>query len=198
MSDQIDNLLAALRLEIAAVARYQEHQEKTNDPAIHSFLQGLMRNEDGHEEELRKNITRLGGSPDDAMKLPPPALPSYVWDGTEVRGQKTNMAILRADLAFEHEAVRTYHIFAAQTDDEESRKLLIELTRAEHGHVKGLKNFIGEFEEGTRPVVFFCPVCGWEVSFEINPEPGAESRCKMCGVTWVLGEEDRDFLISRK
>jgi rubrerythrin len=198
ISNDMVNLQTALSLEIAAVKRYIDHQSLTNDPTIFALIQGLMRNESGHEEELVHSIKRLGGDPEEALRLPGPSLPGLVYEGTEVEGQKTNMAMLRADLAFEQEAVKTYHNFASQAQDEEAKKLFIDLTRAEKGHVNGLNTFIKEFHANNRPVAFFCPVCGWEVAFGPAPEVGSESRCRMCGVVWVLDLNDGDYQIGRK
>lgn len=200
MSKSVDlnNLSNALRLEIAAVERYQDHQARTIDPAIFALLQGLMRNEDGHEEELRAAITNLGGNPSAAETLPPPNLPSMVYEGTEVTGQKTNLAMLRADFAFETEATKLYAEFASQTEDDELKKLFIEFSRAEKGHVNGLRMLIKAIEEGNHTVSGFCPVCGWSVDFGASPEPGKESRCKMCGVLWSLEDKDGDFVMERK
>jgi rubrerythrin len=199
MSTSIDlqNLYNSLRLEIAAVERYQDHQDKTSDPIILALLQGLMRNEDGHELDLIAQINRLGGDPKEAEKLLPPALPNMVYDGNQIKGQKTNLAMLRADFAFESEATKLYADFAAQTDDEELKKLFAELSRAERGHVNGLRTLIKGMEEGTHEVAFFCPVCGWSVPFGASPETGAESRCKMCGALFTLKEEDGDFAVER-
>ncbi len=197
-STDMQNLYASLSLEIAAVERYQDHQDRTSDPEILALLQGLMRNEDGHEEDLIATITRLGGDPAEAEKLPPPSLPGMVWEGNQVKGQKTNLAMLRADFDFEAEATKLYADFAAATEDESLKALFTELSRAERGHVNGLRSLIKGIENGTHPIAFFCPVCGWEVVFGPASEALAESRCKMCGVLFALGEKDGDYTIERK
>ena len=196
-STDLQNLYTALRLEIDAVTRYEDHQSRTDDPKVYSLLQGLMRNEVGHEEHLAEQITRLGGDPAEADKLPGPALPGMIYEGEQVAGQKTNMAMMRADHAFEAEATRIYKEFAGQTDDEEIKKLFLEFARAEHGHVNGLHFLMKEFLDGSHDVVFFCPVCGWGVSFGASPEAGSESRCRMCGVNFALREEEGDFVMAR-
>ena len=197
MSD-LRNMYAALSLEIAAVARYQDHQSRTEDPKVYSLLQGLMRNEVGHEEELVKHTNRVGGNSAEASKLPGPSLPGMIYEGMEVKGQKTNLAMLRADMSFEQEAVRIYHEFAAQAEEEAIKSLFIEFARAEKGHVNGLRFLIKEFEDATHDVQFVCPVCGWPVSYGANPAAGAESRCRMCGVLFALKEEDGDFALERR
>lgn len=198
IANDLNNLYTALRLEIAAVARYQDHERRSADPVIFALLEGLMRNEEGHEDELRKSIKRLGGDPKTAEALPAPALPSMVHDGEQFSGQKTHLAMLRADLAFENEATATYHKFFADAEDEEAKLLFKELARAERGHVNGLKKIIQAVESGNYAVKFFCPVCGWEVDFSAAPEVGSEARCPMCGVLWSLEEQDGDFTVTRK
>jgi rubrerythrin len=198
MSNELPNLYTALNLEIAAVARYQNHQERTSDPVILALLQGLMRNEDGHERELIHQIGIMGGDVDAASSCPGPVLPGMVYEGTEVSGQKTNLAMLRADFAFEMEATKTYHQFASESSNNELKALFIELSKAERGHVNGLRSLIQGIEQGTHPIAFFCPVCGWSVDFGSGDEMLAESRCKMCGATFVLSEVDGDYQIDRK
>jgi rubrerythrin len=197
-SNDLNNLYESLALEIAAVARYKDHQAKTPDPAILALLQGLMRNEEGHKDGLIEQITRLKGNAAEASKLPKPTLAEMVYEGEQVRGQKTNLAMLRADLAFESEATRLYHEFATQAEDNALKSLFIELSRAERGHVNGLRFLLKAIEEGAYEVAFFCPVCGWSISFGQNPEPGWEARCRMCGVAFALEEKDGDFALQRK
>ena len=194
----LSNLYTALSLEIAAVARYVDHQSRTDDPQVYALLQGLMRNEVGHEEHLVEQIERLGGDPNEALKLPAPALANMIYEGLEIKGQKTNMAMLRADFAFEAEATKIYHEFAAQTNDDELKKLFIEFSRAEKGHVNGLRFLIKEYEDGVHDVQFFCPVCGWTLSYGANPEVGKESRCRMCGIIFALREEDGGLVLERR
>ncbi len=198
MANELTNLYTALSLEMAAVARYESHQERTSDPTILALLQGLMRNEDGHQEELTGQIERLGGDLAETANCPGPDLPGLVYEGEQVSGQKTNLAMLRADFAFENEATKTYTTFAGLVEDPKVKSLFMELARAERGHVNGLNQLIKAMEQGQHPVAFFCPVCGWAVDFGTTGETVDESRCKMCGALFVLGVEDGDFTITRK
>lgn len=198
LTSDLQNLYASLSLEIAAVSRYLEHQTQTQDPAILALLQGLMRNEDGHEEELIKQIKRCNGDADMGTKLPDPKMPKMIYEGTQVEGQKTNLALLRADLAFEEEAVKKYTAFSSRAKDEEISSIFLELARAERGHVNGLRTLIKAVEEGKHEVAFFCPICGWSVPFGAAPEIGKESRCKMCGMNFELAESNGDFKLRRK
>ena len=88
--------------------------------------------------------------------------------------------------------------FAAQAAEEQLKDLFIEFARAEKGHVNGLRFLIKDFEDGTHDVQFFCPVCGWPVSFGASPAAGAESLCRMCGVRFALKEEGGNFLLERR
>jgi rubrerythrin len=197
MSD-LGNLYKSLSLEIAAVARYREHRDMTADPAFFALFEGLMRNEQGHEEELVANIERLGGDLSEVSRVEAPELPTMVYEGEQIMGQKTNLAMLRADLAFEADATKLYHEFAGQAEDEQVKGLFKELSRAERGHVNGLTYVIKSIENGSHEVRFFCPVCGWAVEFGASPEIGTESRCRMCGVLFALDEKDDDFILVRK
>lgn len=53
---------AALRLEQGAVRRYRGQQATTNDPRFYAYLQGLQRNEQGHEDGLAAVRARLAGA----------------------------------------------------------------------------------------------------------------------------------------
>ncbi len=198
VADDLQNMYAALCLEKQAVARYADHQSQTEDPMILSLLQGLMRNEVGHEEHLIENIHRLGGDPKEAEKCPPPALPQMVYEGAQMAGQKTNLAMLRADMAFEEEATKLYGEFSKAATDEQAKELFAEFSRAERGHVNGLRALIKAIESGSHEYQFFCPVCGWPVEFGTSPTSGSESRCKMCGVLFAIKEKDGDFVLERK
>lgn len=198
MSNVLPNLYSALSLEIAAVTRYVDHQERTSDPRVLALLQGLMRNEDGHQEELIERIQHLGGDPTEAANCPGPTLPGLCYDGDQIRGQKTNMAMLRADLAFEQEATRVYGEFAHQADEQDDIKLFSGLARAERGHINGLRNLIQSIEKDEHPVTFFCPICGWALDFGTGEGLEEETRCKMCGVSFTLSEVDGDYRIEKK
>ena len=78
------------------------------------------------------------------------------------------------------------------------RDLFVEVARAEKGHVNGLRFLIKEFEDATHEVQFICPVCGWPVSYGVDPISGAESRCHVCGVLFALREEGGDFTLERR
>lgn len=108
-------------------------------------------------------------------------------------GFKTTLALLKADLEFERAALRTYMEFASSSNDKEIKAMFLSLVRAEQGHATGLLKLITDMEHGAYPVVFYCPVCGWEIDFGNKPEAGKQVRCRMCGVVLTLEEADGDY-----
>lgn len=110
-----------------------------------------------------------------------------------MKGFKTVLELLRTDLDTERAAVKTYREFANASSADETRAMFIEFARAEQGHANGLLKLITDIENGENEVVFYCPVCGWEVSFGKRPEPGKEVRCRMCGAIFALTEVDGDY-----
>jgi rubrerythrin len=183
----------ALILEEMASSRYAEHQQITRDPVIHALLQGLQRNEEEHKKGLLDGIKKMEGEPGVIVsQCPAPEEPESV-SGGAVPGYKTTLEILRKDLAVEHQAVRLYGEFSLQATEDETKKLFAHFARAESGHVNGLGYLIREIERGKYGVSFFCPVCGWQISFGENPDVGAETRCRMCHVSFRLEMADEDF-----
>ncbi|MDO8683763.1 MAG: ferritin family protein [Armatimonadota bacterium] len=183
----------SLVLEQMASARYAEHQRLTSDPQIFSLLQGLQRNEELHEKELREHIQRLEGNTEEIVaQCIGPEEPESVAGGP-IPGYKTILEILRKDLAVEHQAVRLYAEFSLQASDPDVKKLFAHFARAENGHVNSLGYLMRQIERGNYDVSFFCPVCGWPISFGENPTVGAETRCRMCHVSFKLDMVDSDF-----
>jgi rubrerythrin len=183
----------SLLLEQLASARYAEDQRTTKDPIILALLQGLMRNEDDHQRELLRNIERLKGEPEQVVaQCGAPEEPEPV-EGSLIPGYKSRLEILRKDLAVEHQAVRLYGEFSLQAGDPEVKKMFAHFARAESGHVNSLGYLIRQIEHGKYNVAFFCPVCGWEIDFGENPEVGAETRCRMCHVSFRLEMAGGEF-----
>lgn len=115
----------------------------------------------------------------------------------KMRGYKTVLELLKEDLAEERAAVRTYREFAAASFSDETREMFMEFARAEQGHANGLLKMITDIENGEHEVVFYCPVCGWEVNFGKGPELGSEVRCRMCGAIFALTEVDGDYQLQK-
>lgn len=108
-------------------------------------------------------------------------------------GFKTILALLKEDLEAERAALRTYMEFADSSNDKEIRAMFLSLVKSEQGHATGLMKLITDMKHGDYPVVFYCPVCGWEIDFGNKPEPGKQIRCRMCGVVLTLEETDGDY-----
>jgi len=183
----------SLILERLAATRYAEHQRVTSDPFVLALLQGLQRNEEDHERELLAHIEALKGHPDETVaQCAPPEEPESVAGGP-VLGYKTTLAILRKDLAVEHQAVRLYGEFSLHAKDPSVKKLFARFARAENGHVNSLGYLIRQIERGKYESAFFCPVCGWRITFGEDPQVDAETRCNMCHVSFRLEFADGDF-----
>lgn len=114
-----------------------------------------------------------------------------------MRGFSLTLKMLESDLQFEKDAVTIYKGFAEKAHDPQIRELFQELTKAEYGHVNGLKSLTKTIKDGEHEVKFYCPVCGWEVNFGETPGIGDRARCRMCGVIFELTEIGGDYDIRR-
>ena len=114
------------------------------------------------------------------------------------RGQAGDLAALHGDYDFEDEAVVIYGRFAYRSEDRELMELFKELARSESGHRNGLRRVIRSLQEVARPVVLFCPLCGWEIDFGPVPSDGAEAKCRMCPGRFRLRLDDQgDWALER-
>lgn len=102
------------------------------------------------------------------------------------RGYTRDLSHLRADYAFEEAAVKRYGQMAAAAHDPEVKALFEELARGEAGHRRGLRNLIARLEDPAWPVVFFCPLCGWEIDVGPDPAEGTVAKCRMCPGRFAL------------
>jgi rubrerythrin len=190
------------------VARYVDHPAASADPRLVSYWESLRRNEAEHRELLAAWLRRHGEDPDlvvparadlTAAALDPQATgrhPLRLADGA--RGQAGDLAALRGDYDFEDEAVVIYGQFAYRSEDRELMELFKELARSESGHRNGLRRVVRSLQEVARPVVLFCPLCGWEIDFGPVPSDGAEAKCRMCPGRFRLRLDDRgDWTLER-
>ena len=77
-------------------------------------------------------------------------------------------------------------------------ELFKELARSESGHRNGLRRVIRSLQEVARPVVLFCPLCGWEIDFGPVPVGWAEAQCRMCPGRFRLRLDDQgDWTLER-
>ena len=204
----------ALRLEREAAARYEEHPAASSDPRLVAYWESLRRNEAAHRELLEAWLRAHGEDPD--ASVPPADVgaqsasvgaPAEGPDDTagsttaaaaeagrhplppgegSTPGHAADLAALRSDYDFEDEAVVVYGRFAYQAEDRELMDLFKELARAESGHRNGLRRTVRAVQGSARPVVFFCPLCGWEIDFGPEPTEGTERKCPMCPGRFAL------------
>lgn len=114
------------------------------------------------------------------------------------RGHSRELAALHADLTFEEAAVKRYGQMAVEASDPEVVALFKGLALAEAGHRRGLRHMIAAVEDPGRPVVLFCPLCGWEIDFGPDPDEGATGKCRMCPGKFALRlDESGDWTMQR-
>ena len=113
------------------------------------------------------------------------------------RGSSSVLAALRSDLEFERNAVRLYADYAKRLDDPGLKEMLHRFARAESGHVRSIKAIIERVLAPGFPVVFFCPVCGWELDLGVEPPGGTSIVCPMCKVAFALRLRDGDFVLEQ-
>ncbi len=210
LAAELDIALAreALRLEREAAGRYADRTAASDDPRLVSYWESLRRNEARHRELLSAWLLRQGEDPDlevparddlTAAALDPQATGRHPLAPSDAaRGHAGDLAALHGDYEFEDEAVVLYGHFAYQSEDRELMQLFKELARSESGHRNGLRRVIGGLSEAARPVVLFCPLCGWELDFGPVPSDGAEAKCRMCPGRFRLHLDDRgDWTLER-
>ena len=187
----------ALRLEREAAARYTEHPAASSDPRLVAYWESLRRNETEHRELLEGWLRERGVDP--ACEAPPDAaLGAAALDPDAVgrhplaprkdegRGHAGDLSALRDDYELEDQAVVIYGHFAYQAEDRELMELFKELARSESGHRNGLRRTIRTTGDAATSVVFFCPLCGWEIDFGPDPAEGTEGKCPMCPGRFAL------------
>ncbi len=162
------DVIAALNLEFGANRRYQHQIETTTDPRLASLLRGIMLTEGDHVDAALRYLTKDLGQD----------------------GWTKTLLNLKLNRDFEETARDTYLKFASEVRDPELARLFREQAQSEQGHVNIFNGLIKEIEAGTRPVVLWCPLCGWEADFGAKPEPGKTTRCAKCGASVELGVED--------
>lgn len=172
----LENIKSVLNLEYGATFRYDYQMSTATNPRIHSALEGLRRNEKDHIQaaisELKKTL------PEEDKK-----------------GFATTLLHLRMDMAFEREANRIYGQFQREADTPEKVEFYKNLVRSESGHMNVIRDLITRIEKGEFPAIFYCPVCGWELDFGTNPQPGDILKCPKCGRSFKLALQDGDFIL---
>lgn len=113
------------------------------------------------------------------------------------QGYARDLAALHDDYEFEENAVRRYGTMATEVGDPALKDLFRELIRGEAGHRRGLRRMIATVEDAATPVVFFCPLCGWQVDFGPNPAEGTQGTCAMCPGRFTLRLTDGNWTLRR-
>ena len=112
-------------------------------------------------------------------------------------GYSWALAALRDDLGFEQRAVKLYGSYAAAVGDPRLKELFKDLARAEAGHVRGLRRLLEQFGADDVPVLFFCPLCGWQIDYGASPAEGTELKCPMCAGRFALRLVAGDWTLER-
>jgi rubrerythrin len=107
------------------------------------------------------------------------------------------LAALQDDLEFEQAAVKLYGKYGAAVKDPALKEVFKDLARAEAGHVRGLRKLIEDFGRDDQTVVFFCPMCGWEIDYGSRPSEGTELKCPMCAGRFALRLVGGDWTLER-
>lgn len=172
----LENISTTLNLEYGATHRYVYQQLNLTHPRVNAFLEGLRRNESDHIEWAMAELKEA--QPDD-----------------EKKGFASLLLHLRMNLEFEKIANRTYGQFYREAESEHMKELFKALMRSEAGHMNVLKDIIGKIEAGEYPVMFYCPVCGWELDYGARPEVETTLKCAKCNKDFALKIVDGDFAI---
>ena len=175
---ELESVTETLNLEYGANRRYALQIERLDHPRIIGLLEGVKRNEGDHIEAALKILR------ENAPK-------------EKVDGWATVLMFLRQNLAFEEIAARTYGAFAKEAEDPELKKLFLELTRSETGHIRLFKELIEQIESGNYPFINLCELCGWELDWGTSPKIGQTQRCPKCEAEFKLTIEDDDFKVVR-
>ncbi|HEY3377505.1 MAG TPA: ferritin-like domain-containing protein [Armatimonadota bacterium] len=177
MSD-LENVIAALNLEYGANRRYAYQMERSTFSQLNNILEGVRRTEGDHVEAMRAYIARQAPT-----------------DPAVGRGFASMLAHLRLNLEFERTAVNAYGQFARETDDAELKRTFQQLARSEAGHINLFQSLIAQIEANQFPVLVYCPVCGWELDFGVNPADGTVVRCEKCKQRVAIQVNAGDFAL---
>ncbi|GAB4329646.1 MAG: hypothetical protein Kow0069_37210 [Promethearchaeota archaeon] len=185
-------------LEEFAIRRYQQQQKLTSDAEVHSMLEGIIRNEVDHQRMIEECARALDP---DAEVVPVEFVPAEYVPPEEVPPgtcYAKTLDFLLYDLFFEDGAQEVYSRHAKGAKFPETRQLFVDLKRAEFGHSNELKLLIRDLKQGKKTVQFFCPVCGFTLTFGTSPGVGKQRRCPMCGALVELACDDDEWSIVRR
>jgi rubrerythrin len=111
------------------------------------------------------------------------------------KGFRTIRKLLAEDLEFERTAVKTYYGFAERIEDSKIKEMFQSLAEDENGHANGLTETFNKLKMGKLELKFYCPRCGWTLSFGKGFHANDEVKCPMCGNAFRLIEKDGDYVL---
>lgn len=176
MSD-LDNVIAALNLEYGAHRRYGYQIEHSPFADLNRLLEGVRRTEGDHVEAMFAYVKQ--------QHLAHPEVG---------RGFASMLTHLRLNLTFEIQALDAYKAFSVVAEDPVLKKTFQRLMHSESGHKALFTDLIAQIEANQYPVRVYCPICGWEVDFGVNPADDAMVRCVQCKAKVGLTIVDGDFM----
>lgn len=140
----------AIQTEIDGYNFYQRFAEQTQDPNARSMFERLAREEVMHLELLRNNKAMLEDSGEWVryQELPLEAVrgaPIFSRERVEQNlvSYTSDLSALRVAYLIEKDAVDFYSRAAEQTEDPNGKRILLDLSRMEQGHLELLQ---GEYE----------------------------------------------------
>lgn len=166
LQGDVQNVITTLNLEYGANRRYEYQIGEIQNPRINAVLEGVMRTEGDHVDSSLGFLKK---------RLAP-----------EIQGFADVLLHLKLNLDFEEVATATYRQFAREAETEDLKTMFAAMARSEAGHVHIFKKMIEEIEKGQFPVVFYCPLCGWEIDYGPSPQEAATQRCSRCGAAYAL------------
>ncbi len=174
--DDWKNLVYFLGLELNAAKRYEVFISFINHPEINAALEGIKRNE---EEHIQKALDLIQTFASNDAPL----------------GMRTLLALMEINLDFEERAIKVYQGFASASKDPFLKDMYLSLIKAEQGHLNIFRNFIQQIKNKMLDVIFYCPVCGWEVNFGKTPAEGDIRTCQKCGSIIEIYISENDYRI---
>lgn len=174
--DDWKNLVYFLGLELNAAKRYELFISLIKNPNINRTLEGIKRNEEEHIKQAISLIETFA-------------------DHNAPNGFRTLLALMEINLDFEERAIKIYQGFASAAKDPLLKEQYEALVKAEIGHLNIFRKYIDEIKNGMLDVVFYCPVCGWDINFGKTPKEGDSNCCQRCGTHVEIFLSNGDYEI---
>ncbi|MGI6551752.1 MAG: hypothetical protein GX779_08110 [Clostridia bacterium] len=175
LEGDVQNVINTLNLEYGATQRYQYQIRQINNPSINAALEGIMRTEGDHVEQALAYLRE-----------------KFPGKGT---GFDQTLLHLQLNLEFEEVAAALYRQFAKEAEREDLRQSFLSMAQSETGHVNIFRQMIEAMEKGEYPVLFYCPLCGWELDYGRGPQEGEVRRCGRCGKSYALKMVDGEWTL---